>query len=587
MAVFPWRRGAALCCVLAVAAPCAARKAPPPPKLHEVCPRVGFLGKAVKLSAMEKELVCGDPHTDGWKKISLPEARQFMTAFLQSRGYQFPVFTAENEMLEVEIGTTTVVRKLTGTGLGGIYDLGKRRQVVGKLLTPSLLDDVKKAVVFELQSRGYACPVVAVIADARTGEVHVDAEPGPSYTLQGIIPARVAGVAPGVFDRYRSFQNGMLFDTRLLSLTSDRIKQDDLFLSAYYDVACSTSERLTITQRVVEGKPRSLDLGAGIDTEQGPVVKAQVKFSRIGKRASTANLSVYASRLEDSLDASMNLYLSDTSRLYLMPEATLQESDEIQYQEVHTRAAFMPAWSHDGTDFHIETRGGPAFEYYNTISGVGVSRSEWPDFVTRTTIMTHLYEYYESDPRRGWTATLETSSRFSGLDSPVTEHRLAAQGESLWNLGNFDPPAFVLATRGLLGTVSVQGNPALAFAETPPTDRFFLGGDASIRGFPLQELPDNAGGFMTAAYDGVELRAGDLLPANLQPLVFIDAAMGGLRGFHLDPSVYYSPGVGMQWSPSFGTLRATAGRGLTWAHPGPTPAPPPHLQFFFSFGEQF
>ena len=553
---------------------------------HDVCPRVRFVGEAVKLSALEKKLVCGDPDTDAWKNVSIPQAREFMTAFLQARGRHFPEFTTQGETLEVRDGTAAYVSKLTGSGLGSAYDLGKRRRVVGELLTPKLLDDVKKGVQFELQARGYACPKLVVTADARTGEVHVDAVLGEKYLLDEPHPARVEGVDPAAFARYRAFEPGRVFDQRLLSLTADRIKTDELFLSAYYDVACTTGGPV-IAQRVVEGKPHLITIGVGADTEGLVQAKLRAKESRIGRRASSAELDLFASRIQQSLDASANLYLSDTSRLFLYPEVFARREDEIQYEAAHSQVSLSPAWSHDGQDFHIETRGGPAYDYFNTIRGLGPRRSNWAEFVTKTQVMTHLYEYYQRDPRQGWTATLETAHRHRTLGSKVTANRLEASGESLWNVGHYEPPFFVIALRGILGTTAVTGESGQELTEVPPTDRFFLGGDADIRGFSRKRLPDDAAGFLSAAYAGLELRLGDVLPQNVQPLVFVDSAMGGRRAFHLDDDVYYAPGLGARWAPSFGSLRATIARGLTWRHGSPTEPPRPHWQFFFSFGKEF
>ena len=574
-----------LACALVLPAASARARTPKAERTHDVCPRLRFIGPEIKLSEVEKKLVCGDPGSDGWKNVSIPQARGFITAFLQARGYHFPGFGVEGDTLDVRIGTTTVVTKLTGQGLSGIYDLGKRRKIVGQLLTPKLLDTAKQAVVFELQSRGYACPSVVVTADARNGEVHVDADPGGRYEIARIQPAKVQKVDPRVFRRYESFQPGQTFDTRLLSVTSDRVKQDELFLTAYYDAGCSTAG-LHIDQKVVEGKPHLLKVGVGADTEGLLQAKGQFKISRLDARASSLEIDVFASSLEESLDALMNYYPSPTKRLFFVPEAFVRREDEIQYEAAHSQVSFSPAWSHDGEDLRVEVRGGPAYDYFNTIRGLGPQRSDWAAFITRTQVMTHLYEYYQRDPRRGWRATLETSSRVRGLASRISANRMQLTGESLWNLGNYEPPLAVLATRGEAATTWVADR-SQAFTQIPPTERFFLGGDADIRGFQRNRLPDDAEGFLTALYDGVELRAGDVLPAGVQPLVFIDAAMGGRDYFHVDPDVYYSPGAGVRWAPSFGEMRATFARGLTWRRGSPTEPPRPHWQFFFSFGKEF
>ncbi|HXT02373.1 MAG TPA: BamA/TamA family outer membrane protein [Elusimicrobiota bacterium] len=574
---------AAAVLLAAPAVPASARKS------RDLCPRVRFSGARPKpkLTEVEKRLLCGDPGSDGWKNVSLPQARGFMTAFLQARGHHFPRFETDGDTLVVDVGTATVVRKLTGAGLAGAYDLGKRRKVVGELLTPSLLDKTKKGVEFELRGRGYACPAVVVTADARTGEVHVDAEPGESGIISGVAPARVPKVDPEVFRRYEAYEPGVSpYDIRLLSLTGDRIKQDQLFLSAYYDTDCSTAGA-KIVQRVVEGPPFLVTVGVGADTEGLLIGKLRLQQSRLGARASEAEADVYASRIEQSLDLSMHDYLGSGTRLFLMPDIFVRREDEVNFDAAHGQVSLQPGWSRDGKDLRVEVRGGPAYDRFSTLRGLGPSQSNWFEFVTHAQVMTHLYEYYQRDPRRGWTATLDTSHRFKGLESDVNSQRLEATGEALWNLGDYEPPLGVLATRGRYGTTLVGGPRENAFTQLPPTDRFFLGGDADMRGFQRKRLPDDGAGFLTAAYEGIELRAGDVLPANIQPFVFIDAAMAGTREFELDPDVYYSPGVGLRWASPLGSIRGSLGRGLTWVRGSPTPPQRPGWQLFLSFGKEF
>ena len=563
--------GVLLCCATAAA--------------KDLCPRVRYSGPDPKLTEVEKRLVCGDPGSDGWKKISLPQARGFMTAFLQKRGRHYPRFDTDGDTLVVDAGTTTVVRALVGRGLEGIYDLGKRREVVGRPLTPDLLDQVKKAVVFELSSRGYPCPKIEVTADARTGEVRVDASPGTRRLIGEIALPPNLNVDPGVLRRYEAFTSGDLLDARMLSMTSDRVREDALFASSYYDVACSTGG-VSITQRAVEAPPHLLTIGVGADTEGLLRARARLRQSRIGKRASFAEASLTASQREQSLDALLRLYLSPEARLHLEPVLFLRRENEVQYEAAHSELSVNPAWTSDVWGRRVEVRGGPAVDLFDTIRGEGPRGASWFQFVTRARVSSHLYEYYQRDPRRGWTATLETTHRLKGAYSDVSAHGLRLSGESLWNIGEYQPPLAVLATRGLADTVSVADR-ATGLSRLPPTDRFFLGGDSDLRGVERKRLPDDAGGFLTALYQGVELRAGDILPYGLQPFAFVDAAMGGQTSFHLDPDVYWSPGGGLRWASPVGTIRTTAARGLVWRRGSALEPPRPHWQFFFSFGREF
>ena len=116
--------------------------------------------------------------------------------------------------------------------------------------------------------------------------------------------------------------------------------------------------------------------------------------------------------------------------------------------------------------------------------------------------------------------------------------------------------------------------------------RFFIGGDADFRGVGPGELGDESG-FLSGVYEGLELRAGDLLPFKLQPLVFIDAAMAGRGSLKLDPDVYYAPGAGMRWSTFIGAFRVTLARSFVWRRDPATAPGRPHWQFFFSYGREF
>jgi translocation and assembly module TamA len=359
-----------------------------------------------------------------------------------------------------------------------------------------------------------------------------------------------------------------------------------LFVSAYYDVACSTAG-MSISQRVVEGKPRLYQFGAGFDTEGYAIGKAQWQKSRIGWRDSSLEGSLYASFREETAEASMHLYAAPASRLYLMPQVIFDREDQVQYQYVTEQALIQPGTSWENRRVRLDLLAGPLEEHITTVRGVGPANDTFLAFHTKWTLTDHLYEYYAAEPRRGWRASVETLSRVAGADSTLTADRVTVQGESLWDVGGYDPPALVLATRYWVGTTYAP-NLSLAQQNLGPDMRFFLGGDANLRGVALNGLPSDQNGFLTVAYDGLELRMGDVLPYGLQPLAFLDAAMAGRADVHLDPDVYWSPGVGLRWKLPVGSIRGTVARGLVW-HRDETMPPlyAPHWQLFLSFGEEF
>jgi translocation and assembly module TamA len=116
----------------------------------------------------------------------------------------------------------------------------------------------------------------------------------------------------------------------------------------------------------------------------------------------------------------------------------------------------------------------------------------------------------------------------------------------------------------------------------------FFPDDSDLRGARRLGVPGDPVGLLTTLYDGVELRLGDVLPYRLQPLVFVDAAMGGRSSLKLDPNVYWSPGFGVRWGSPVGSVRATLARGLVWRRdPAAEVLLTPQWRFFLSLGREF
>jgi translocation and assembly module TamA len=576
---------ASICAILAAPSPALAKKkAPAQDGKKALCPRLTIVGPNIDLTEVEKRLVCGNDQSEGWKNVPLNEARYFMKAFLQRRGYHYPRFEAQGDLLTVHVGTQTHISKIVGRGLGELYDFGKKRLIVGKPLTPEEMDLLKSDVMSRLEEQGYACPKLAVDGDARTGVVTVSGDPGVFYNLTYIQTPPVAGLDPGIFNRFQAHQYGEPLDVRLLNLTSERITQEALFQSAYYELQCSTAG-LHVAQRIVEAKPHMVTLDFGVDTEGYARGRAQWRNSRIGYRASSAEATLFASYREISFDALMHYYLRPEDRINLEPTFLAQRSNEVQYETVEQQAGVAPNWTWDNESLHLDVQGGPVFEYFNTLRGLGPVNDTFFAFKTKMTVMSHMFEYYQRDPRMGWQLGFESSSREAGAYSSITAQRLRLYSQKLWNVGDFNPPLFVVATRGWAGVIAADQTQA--FNQLPPTERFYLGGDADVRGAGRQQLPGDGLGFLTAGYQGVELRINDVLPYKIQPLIFGDAAMAGRRSWHMDRDIYYSPGLGARWASPFGAVRFTAARGMVARASPENPTSLPRWQYFATFGTEF
>jgi translocation and assembly module TamA len=550
------------------------------------CPSVEFLGRPVELTQVEERWVCGDPGSEGWKSVPLAQAEYFLRAFLQQRGYHRPLFQVEGGTLTVAAGPVSRITSVTGEGLPPEVRLSKRRRVVGQVMTPKELDRLQAWIKNSLRNHGYGCPAIELSADPETGAVKAVVRTGPKHVITEIVPEVPDNVDPRVFNRFRAYRIGRPLDLRLLNLTAGRIVSEDLFLSAYYDLSCSSDSALTVTQRVVAAPPRLITAGAGLDSEGLVRGRARWKHSRIGARASSLEGVLFASAREQSVEALMRAYFDPDTRVHLIPRLEGRHQDEARFESLTGEFSITPALTEDTQGLGLEFRAGPGYEYVRTMRGQGPADAAYPTWTMRLALASHLYEHFLRDPQDGWQLRLETSSRQKGLQSDFSAHQVKATGEALFNLGAFDPPLLILGSRFGAAT-TITDREGVKPGVIPPTLRYFLGGDADLRGFSRQELPVNAEGFLTQVYHGLELRLGDVLPWGLQPLAFVDAAMAGRRHAELERAIYWSPGAGIRWATPVGSIRATVGRGMVERQDPGIEYPLEHWQYFFSLGREF
>ncbi|MDB5037692.1 MAG: hypothetical protein JWQ35_1220 [Bacteriovoracaceae bacterium] len=480
-------------------------------------------------------------------------------------------------------GTQSRIKNIHVAGLpeGSSIKISHKRFLIGKILTPKKLDEITGWLRSELQNRGYGCPLIDLKAD-ESGEINIKVTPGPIHLITEIERPKSISINPFIFGRYEAFHLGNALDNRLLTLSSSRILRDDLFLSSYYDLACDKSQSLRIVQRVVAVKPRLIALGLGIDTEALLKARALWKHSRLDSKASSLQVQLDASFLQQSGETFMEWYpLESGSRFHLIPRLRGIRYSEKQFEALSAEASVLATTNYDASAFNLDVSYGPAYEFVDTRKGEGPKNSRYLSFKGQLRVMSHLFEYYLSNPQTGWNLTFNSYSRFKGIYSSATFHRFSLNSEVLWNLSDYYPPYAVFGWRMSTGTFWIPDG-SFQFS-VPPQLRFFLGGDRDVHGFSRNELPPNGIGFHTFLYEGFELRSGDFFYFDIQPLIFFDIAWGGEKFLKIANSTYASPGIGARWSTRFGVFRGTAAHGFIWGKSDLNT----HWEFFLSYGQEF
>jgi translocation and assembly module TamA len=535
------------------------------------------------LSGTEKKLICGSD-LDAWQKIPFPQARYDLTNFLQDRGYLHPIFIEDNpserkRRYTVDVGQQTRVSSLSADGAPDSLEIGRKRLVVGEILTPKLLGNVEQWVYQRLQTLGYACPTIKSEADPDNGVIVVHVEPGPFLNLNSVIEETIPGVEPGTLRRYDAFRLGKPFNGDLLTVTSNRITSLNILQSNHFSTRCE-KDGVVAHEEVTPGPPRLLTFGAGVDTEGLIQLRASWRNARLGLRASLAEVSTQVSTKDQSVNALFNWYfLPYTSRKSVQPQYQVRHQNEDAYEVISTQVKVLGMTTWDNQSLGAQFAVGPALDLIRTFrgSGSGDPNAEFLAAETSLRVRSHDFEYWATDPRTGYTAALTTDLTPGGALSKTSSQRFNFNGEALLNLKNYDPPLMILGARWGAATTLSGERPGVD-SRLPATYFWYLGGSADLRGFSRQSVP--AFGAMTALYLDPEIRLAGVLPFGIQPVFFTDFGLVGSAPVSVDSPLLYSPGFGIRYKSPIGVFRTTLARGFPINTPG-------GWNFYLSFGEEF
>jgi len=554
---------------------------------RDVCPdhRLFLEGEKVRFAELEKPLICGDTRVQAWSDIPLNQRKYSVGNFLQERGYHHPDFKIEGDALIVSTGERTRAKSVSVTGAPADFNIHKKRLVVGRPLTPKLLDEVEKWTRGQLEARGYPCPEVKSRANIDTGEIVVEVETGPLQDIASATQESVEGLGIGTLRRYDAFRFDGRFNAALLELSERRVEKDGVLQGTHFTWTCK-ADGAELFQRTFAGKPRLFTVGFGFDSEEYGIFKTTWSHTRWGSKASNFKVSLYASFKRQRLDISSDWHLfSPLSRWYLVPGVSFEHDREKEYHYLtgNVKVAAARTWDNQKVGWKLSL--GPNLNYTDTFRGAqlpGLTR-----FLTlqyEFELMSHDWEFWQFNPRRGYRVYATGDFGNKNLLSDITAQRFKIEGQYLYNFRGYDPPLLIFGVRGgFYGTIINQD--PLTFGKLPPNYRYYLGGSQNLRGFSLEELP-NSNGSVSAAWAGVEIRLANLLPLWIQPLVFVDAGILGQRAFHFQTPVYLSPGGGLRVASPIGVFRTTFARGLKFGGDDGNPNNT-HFQFFISYGEEF
>ncbi len=366
-----------------------------------------------------------------------------------------------------------------------------------------------------------------------TAAVYLEAETGPRYRFGKTVIEQTA-IEPELAERFLRFREGDYFDAVALLKTQFALDDSQYFASVEIVPGNRDPETLTvplsITAQTAARDRYSIGFGYGTDTRWRGTLTWDVR--RVNRKGHRARVELVWSNTKKEFDALYDIPVGDPAyeKLGLRLIASEQELADLDSESLQLRPGLTQVqgrWQRVlFAGFSREITRSAAESKDDTLLIPGISYSLLPASFAGGSL----------DLSRGLYAELTGSHSSLGSDADFL--RLRIRDERTFDLSD----KWHLLVRAELGTSFVAD-----FSELPGSQRFFAGGDQSVRGFGLNELsPVDAAGEKTG---GRHLLVGSVeivrdLPRNLGIAVFYDA---GNAVNKLGDPLEYAAGIGLRW----------------------------------------
>ena len=385
---------------------------------------------------------------------------------------------------------------------------------------------------------------------ARRANVDLEADTGPRYSF-GEIQIAQDVIDDAAMRRLLRMQPGAPYT--LDSLLRTQYVLDDTQYFSGVDIESGEPDRDTLTVPVtVSAEPSrkhryAASIGYGTDTE------ARGKFTwdnrRVNRSGHKFKLELLGSSIIKDLTGRYAIPVLDIALEKLEFTGTLREEELgdtfSQRAEVSTGLTqVLGRWQRVlqirlSNETTTEATGSASTNFYMYPS---ISYATMPSYI----VGGKKRPYFFSAELRGSPETLGSDASFL---------QLRTKGERIFDLND----QWHLHLRGELGMTRIA-----AAGDLPASQRFFAGGEGSVRGFDLNELSPSDGVDLESSVGGSNLATGTVeivrdLPRNFGIAAFYDA--GNAFESFSDPKLEYAAGVGLRYSiavASFGVDVAQA-----------------------------
>ncbi len=489
---------------------------------------------------------------------------------VRALGYYQPEFSKRLEQeeacwkasYEVNLGEPVTVESVDVKISGEASDDGAFASLLealpvksGDVLNHARYEQTKRQIASLASERGYfegryIESELRVDTARRKAVVYLRYDSGPRY-LFGPLTLEQDALRPELVRAFFEYKENEPYDTNKLVAINRALSDSGYF--AQVDVRPRTEQtennRVPVDITLTPRKPHQFTASAGASTDTGPRVRFGYENRRLNRRGHRLGGRISASPVQSDVTTEYRIPLKDPRSEWLSFEAGAQQEDTDTSETTSFKLAARQTKKRR-YDW-LETR---FIEATRENFDVGTQRGVITTLLTPGVSWSRAVREAKLRPSWGHRLYLEVKG---GVDSVVSDTTFASTRLSAGWLKGFSWGGRILL-RGEAGALTVD-----EFDVLPPSQRFFTGGDTSVRGYEYQSLgpTDDAGNVIGGKY----LLVGSIeyehpIKNKWSAAVFADA---GNAFSDTDSNEGFKVGVGfgIRWTSPIGPVR------LDFAHP--------------------
>lgn len=313
-----------------------------------------------------------------------------------------------------------------------------------------------------------------VYPEQQRAGIYLILESGPRYYF-GDIDIEQNILEPDFVRRFNDIERGEPFNADRLIDLQLALSGSDYFSTVDVQVERenATDFHVPVTVRTKPRNQRRYSAGVGYGTDTGARISLGTEFRRINRRGHKFNADVQLSEVRNSFIAQYHVPIANVTTDRLTYFSSLQQ---VEIGDADSEQ-FSVGASRDDNWYNLRRRLYLRFDRENFMFGgqPGDSASLLYPGINLT--------YQRADdplfPRRGFSAALDLHG---GVENPLSETSFVQSTLAVRTV-------FPLGDRGrLLLRGEAGATRAANFADLPPSQRFFTGGDRTVRGYGFEEL---------------------------------------------------------------------------------------------------